>query len=63
MEGAAVTMADLHTFARKVTFYEKQRGYTATRKLVISPMVEDRARALARELGIEVYSDAEDVPR
>ena len=36
-------------------------GRKATRKLVISPMVEDRAGALANELGIEVYSAAEDV--
>jgi len=58
---SSISRSEMHTFARKAAFYEKQRGRTATRKLVISPMVDARARTLATELGIEVYSDAEDV--
>ena len=58
---SSLSRSEMHTFARKAAFYEKQRGRTATRKLVISPMVDARARTLATELGIEVYSDTEDV--
>ena len=56
-----ISRSEMHTFARKAAFYEKRCGRKATRKLVISPMVDAQARALATELGIEVYSDAEDV--
>ncbi len=58
---SSISRAEMHTFARKVAFYEKRHNRKADRMLVISPMVEERARALANELGIEVYSYAEDV--
>jgi signal recognition particle subunit SEC65 len=40
---------------------KKRHNRKAHRALVISPMVERRAREVARKLGIEVYSYAEDV--
>jgi hypothetical protein len=58
---SSISRSEMHTFARKAAFYEKYCRRQATRKLVISPMVDARALALAAELGIEVYSDAEDV--
>jgi len=58
---SSISRSDMYIFDRKVTFYEKRHGRKATRKLVISPMVDARALALADELGIEVYSYAEDV--
>lgn len=58
---ASISRSEMYTFVRKIAFYEKHHQRQATRKLVISPMVEERARALATQLGIEVYSYAEDV--
>jgi hypothetical protein len=58
---SSISRAEMYTFERKVAFYEKRHARKATRKLVISPMVEERARAVAAKLGIEVYSYAEDV--
>lgn len=51
----------MYTFMKKVQFYEKRHQREATRKLVISPMVYPAAFPVAQNLGIEVYSYAEDV--
>jgi hypothetical protein len=59
---SSISRAEMYTFERKVAFYEKLHARKTTRKLVISPMVEERARTVAAKLGIEVYSYAEDVP-
>ncbi|MBN1873155.1 MAG: DUF3782 domain-containing protein [Anaerolineae bacterium] len=58
---SSVSRAEMYVFDRKVTFYERRHERKATRKIVISPMVEDRAWTVAKKLGIEVYSYAEDV--
>ena len=58
---ASMSKSDMVIFERKVRFYEKRHNRKADRALVISPMVDARAMALATELGIEVYSYAEDV--
>jgi hypothetical protein len=58
---SSISRSEMHTFARKVAFYEKRHNRKADRALVVSPMVDARARVLAAELGIEVYSYAEDV--
>jgi hypothetical protein len=58
---SSISKAEMYIFERKVAFYEKRHERKATRKLAISPMVEERARAVAAKLGIEVYSYAEDV--
>ncbi len=59
---SSMSKADMYTFERKVRFYEKRHDRQVHRALVISPMVEERARPVAAKLGIEVYSYAEDVP-
>ncbi len=59
---SSISKADMYTFERKVALYEKRHGRKADRKIAISPMVDDRARAAAQTLGIEVYSYAEEVP-
>ena len=59
---SSMSRSDLYAFDRKTRFYEKRHQRTASRRLVISPMVEARAQEVARQLGIEVYSYAEDVP-
>ncbi|ACK71363.1 Protein of unknown function DUF1626 [Gloeothece citriformis PCC 7424] len=58
---SSMSKADMYTFERKVKFYEKRHQRQANRKMVISPMVHDRAKEIASDLNIEVYSYAEDV--
>ena len=58
---SSISKSDMYAFARKVLFYEKRHQTKANRKLVISPMVDERAKPIAEELGIEVYSYAHTV--
>ncbi len=58
---SSISKSEMYTFDRKVRFYEKRHGRKAGRKLVISPMVDGQAQQVARKLGIEVYSHADDV--
>jgi hypothetical protein len=58
---ASVTKSDVHYFDRKVQFYEKKHTRLATRKLIISPQVDQYAVPLARKLGIEIFSYVEEV--
>jgi hypothetical protein len=51
-----MSKADIYSFDRKVAFYQQRHRRPVSRKLVISPMVDDRARPVAEALGIEVYS-------
>jgi hypothetical protein len=59
---SSMSKSDMYAFERKARFYEKRHKRKADRLLVISPMVDDKAREVAQKLGIEVYSYAEDVP-
>jgi len=58
---SSMSKSDLYAFHRKVQFYQKHHGRQATRRIVISPMIDKRAQKVAQELGIETYSYAEDV--
>jgi len=58
---SSVSKSDMHVFEKKVRFYEQKQARQATRMIVISPMVDENALPLAKKLGIEVYSYAEDV--
>ncbi len=58
---SSMSRSDMYTFGRKITFYENRHNTKATRTLVISPMVEEYAKRVAKKLGIEIYSYAEDV--
>ncbi|PSF37302.1 hypothetical protein C7H19_11330 [Aphanothece hegewaldii CCALA 016] len=58
---SSMSKSDMYTFMKKVLFYEKRHQRQATRKLVISPMVHPAALTVAQNLGIDVYSYAEDV--
>ncbi len=59
---SAVSKADIALFERKVRWYEKRHSRKADRRIVISPLADARAERFARELGIEIYSFARDVP-
>lgn len=58
---SSVSHEELYAFWRKVQFYEEKHNKEVKRKIIISPMVEDKAKELAEEFGIEVYSRAEAV--
>ncbi len=58
---SSMSRSDVYAFGRKVEFYEQGHQQKATRKLVISPMVDEYAQRVAEKLGIEVYSHAEAV--
>lgn len=58
---SSISKSDMYAFEKKAAFYQKHHNREATRKLVISPMVDDRARPAAEKLGIEVYTHADEV--
>ena len=58
---SSMSKSDMHVFDKKVRFYEQKQARQANRMIVISPMVDDNALPLAKKLGIEIYSYAEDV--
>lgn len=58
---SSMSKGDMVIFDRKTRWYEKHHARTADRRIVISPMVDKRAEKVARDLGIEIYSYAEDV--
>ena len=53
-----MSKSDVYIFERKVRYYEKEHGKSCDRMIIISPMVDDRAKRVAEELNIEVYSYA-----
>lgn len=57
---SSMSRSDMDTFHRKVKFYTKKHQCQASKMMVISPMVEDRAKELARQYGIAVYSYTEE---
>lgn len=58
---SSMSKSDMYSFDRKVVFYEKRHQRKANRKIVISPMIDDRAKPVAQNLGIQVYSYADTV--
>ncbi len=58
---SSIDKAGMYIFDRKVTFYEKRHNRKVDRKLVICPMVDDRAKPVAQKLGVELYSYADSV--
>jgi hypothetical protein len=56
---SSMSRADMYIFYRKAKFYERIHQKEADRYIVISPMVDDRAHEVAKELGITIYSYAE----
>ena len=60
---SSIDKAGMYSFERKARFYERRHQRQANRLIVISPMIEPKALAVALDLGIETYSDSLDVPR
>jgi len=58
---SSISREEIYAFQRKVEFYERKKGIKVTRKAVISPFVDPRARPIAERLNIEVYTSGYDV--
>ena len=58
---SSMSKGDMYIFERKVRFYEKRHQRMADRKIVISPMVDAKARVVAQALEIEVFSYSDEV--
>jgi hypothetical protein len=58
---SSISKSEVHSFYSKAEFYQKRHKRRASRLLVISPMVAPDAYPIAKKLGIQVYSYAEDV--
>ncbi|MBV5273134.1 MAG: DUF3782 domain-containing protein [Lamprocystis purpurea] len=55
---SSIDKAGMYIFERKARFYEQLHQRTANRLIVISPMIDPRARKVAEKLGIETYGDS-----
>ncbi|AIE74660.1 MULTISPECIES: PD-(D/E)XK nuclease family protein [unclassified Synechocystis] len=53
---SSMSKSDMYIFDRKATFYAQRHQRPVTRKIVMFPMVDDRAKPVAEVLGIELYS-------
>jgi len=53
--------AGIYSFERKARFYEQRHQRQATRLIVISPMIDARARPVAERLGSETHGDSTDM--
>ena len=58
---SSISKEEMHTFQRKVEFYEKKQKIKIERKGVVSPFVDPRAKPVAERFGIEVYTSGYDV--
>jgi len=58
---SSIDKAGMYSFERKARFYEKRHERQANRLIVISPMIDARARKVAERLGIETYGDSIEV--
>ena len=58
---SSIDKAGMYIFERKARFCEQRRQRTANRLIVISPMIDARARKVAERLGIETYGDSTEV--
>ena len=58
---SSIDKAGMYIFERKARFYEERHDRKAQRLIVISPMIDPKARQVADKLGIQTYSDSEDV--
>jgi hypothetical protein len=58
---SSMSKADVHVFFKKASFYEKEEEVKVKRMIIVSPFVEPDASAVAKGLGIEVYTSAYEV--
>ncbi|MBF0121628.1 MAG: DUF3782 domain-containing protein [Desulfobacterales bacterium] len=58
---SSISKPEMYTFYKKTLFYEKRHNKKADRKMVISPILDEKAYQTAKKLGIEIYTNADDV--
>jgi hypothetical protein len=58
---SSMSKSEMYTFKRKADFYQQKHKRQANRLLVISPMIDERARKVGAQLGIEMFSDSLEV--
>lgn len=58
---SSISRGDVYIFSRKVKFYERLHQCTATRRIIITPMIREDGRRTAEKLDIEVFGWAGDV--
>ena len=58
---SSIDKAGMYIFERKARFYERRHERKADRLIVISPMIDARARKVGERLGIEMYGDSTEV--
>jgi hypothetical protein len=54
---SSLDRAGVHYFNRKVGFYAHKTGRQVDRKLIVTPYADARAKELASQLGVEIYTD------
>lgn len=55
---SSISKGDMYLFERKARFYEQRHDRKANRLIVISPMIDERARKVGERLGIEMFGDS-----
>ncbi|OQW93598.1 MAG: hypothetical protein BWK79_10285 [Beggiatoa sp. IS2] len=58
---SSISRGEMYLFERKARFYERKHQRTAHKLIVISPMVDKRAKEVANKLGVTVYSYTDEV--
>ena len=58
---SSMSKGDMYLFQRKADWYERRHGRKAARRLVISPMIDRRAKPVGERLGFELYGDSSEV--
>ena len=58
---SSISKGDMYLFHKKAQFYEKRHNRTAKHLIAISPMIDEKAQKIAKELGIKVYSYADEI--
>jgi len=57
---SSMSKSDMYTLWRKKEFYERKHQRKVDRVIVISPMVDPRAKPVAEKLGIEIYTHSDE---
>ena len=60
---SSMSNSDVYTFYKKAEFYEKRHHKKADSLIVISPMLDEKAKKVALKFGIKIYSSAYDVDK
>lgn len=55
---SSIDKAGMYIFERKARFYEQHHNRKANRLIVISPMIDAKARQVGERLGIEMFGDS-----